>query len=213
MGSTATWRETKKKHTRAALVEAAVKLFAERGYDEVTVPDVASAAGVSARTAYRYVSDKAELLFGDDDQVSAALSLHLERADPDMDAVDLVREALTGLTPIWSERRQTGRLRLHTIERSAALRSRARLKLSAYEETISNGLRARGSDSDHAELVGRLFVAAFDHAVRVWLTEEHGRPLVEVVNDVLGRVEVRAPSGEPRRRTTSEQRLNSPPKS
>lgn len=55
-------REANKQRTRLALAEAAVDLFTERGYDEVSMDDVATAAGVSRRTAFRYFGSKADLV-------------------------------------------------------------------------------------------------------------------------------------------------------
>ena len=56
-------RERRKRKTREALLEAAFTLFAERGYHETTVDEIADAAGVSRRTAFRYVPTKHSLVF------------------------------------------------------------------------------------------------------------------------------------------------------
>jgi len=55
-------REANKLRTRQALADAAVDLFTRRGYDAVTMADVAEAAGVSRRTAFRYFGSKDDLL-------------------------------------------------------------------------------------------------------------------------------------------------------
>lgn len=55
-------RDANKRRTRLALAEAAVDLFTERGYDKVSMDDVATAAGVSRRTAFRYFGSKADLV-------------------------------------------------------------------------------------------------------------------------------------------------------
>src|SRR5262245_22646324 len=49
---------------RRALIEAAVQLIADKGFDATQVADVASAAGTGHGTVYRYFRDKAELLDG-----------------------------------------------------------------------------------------------------------------------------------------------------
>src|SRR5262245_49263467 len=55
-------RERKKRETRDALSLAAVRLSAERGWDNVTVDDIAAAANVSVRTFHNYFSSKAEAI-------------------------------------------------------------------------------------------------------------------------------------------------------
>ncbi len=55
-------RERKKDATRRAMADAALALVAERGYDHVTVADIAERVGVSRRTFSNYFSGKAECL-------------------------------------------------------------------------------------------------------------------------------------------------------
>jgi AcrR family transcriptional regulator len=56
-------RERKKRRTRAAIAEAAMDLFARRGFDAVTVADVADAAEVSEKTVFNYFPSKEDLVF------------------------------------------------------------------------------------------------------------------------------------------------------
>jgi AcrR family transcriptional regulator len=57
-------RERKKRRTRAAIGAAAMRLFRERGFDEVTIADVARAADVSEKTIFNYFPAKEDLVFG-----------------------------------------------------------------------------------------------------------------------------------------------------
>ncbi len=66
-------RETKKLATRQEIADRAMQLFAERGFDHVTVAEVAAAAGVSEKTVFNYFPTKEDLFFDEVPQREAAL--------------------------------------------------------------------------------------------------------------------------------------------
>ena len=57
-------RERKKSETRRALMYSTLELVTRRGYDAVTVEEIAAAANVSTRTFFRYFEQKADAVFG-----------------------------------------------------------------------------------------------------------------------------------------------------
>jgi AcrR family transcriptional regulator len=66
-------RERKKAATRQALADAALRLFLEHGYDQVTVRDIAEAADVSTTTLFKHFRGKEALVFDEDAENEGAL--------------------------------------------------------------------------------------------------------------------------------------------
>ncbi|MFH8345469.1 TetR/AcrR family transcriptional regulator [Streptomyces sp. NPDC018045] len=66
-------RERKKARTRQALADAALRLFLERGYEQVGVKEIADAADVSVTTLFKHFAGKEALVFDLDDDIEAAL--------------------------------------------------------------------------------------------------------------------------------------------
>ena len=73
--------------TREAIFAAAQALFSERGFDKVTVAEIADAANISVKTLFTYIGAKEELLFGGDPTVLDAV-------------VEAVRNRRLGQTPL-----------------------------------------------------------------------------------------------------------------
>src|ERR1700690_1624925 len=66
-------RARKKRLTREAIFAAADRLFSERGFENVTVAEIADAANVSVKTVFTYVTAKEELVFSDDPTILDAV--------------------------------------------------------------------------------------------------------------------------------------------
>jgi AcrR family transcriptional regulator len=168
-------RERKKLRTRDAIADAALRLFAEHGFDAVTLTQIAAAADVGARTLFRYFPDKEELLFGDDDGVRDVLAAALAARPRGEPPAGAAREALLTLLPLWQEGQEKGRLRQAVIAASPALRARERAKLAAYEHVVTTGLVARGTDELTARLLARTVVPCLHEGITRWLADADPR--------------------------------------
>src|SRR6201988_376961 len=90
-------RERKRLRTRQALIDAAAKLFEQRGYDGTTIADIAAAADISTRTFFSYFASKEDVLFPDADaRVNAALTAIDERR-PGEQPTEILLRALGAL--------------------------------------------------------------------------------------------------------------------
>jgi AcrR family transcriptional regulator len=94
-------RERGKLHTRERLRNAAKELFEERGYDHVTVAEIAARAGVSAKTLFQHFRSKEDLLIGELDDVHQDLVRALRERDPSTTPL----EAVTGWLLDWPAQR------------------------------------------------------------------------------------------------------------
>ena len=85
-------RERKKARTRRAIADAAARLFAERGYEQVAVSDVAREAEVSDQTVYNYFQTKEQLVTDRDQQVQDELGRLIRTRAPGATPAAAIRE-------------------------------------------------------------------------------------------------------------------------
>ena len=85
-------RERKKARTRQAIADAAARLFAERGYEQVAVSDVARAAEVSEQTVYNYFPTKDQLVTDRDQLVQDELSRLIRARAPGTTPAAAIRD-------------------------------------------------------------------------------------------------------------------------
>lgn len=84
-------RERKKRRTRAALHAAAMRLFAERGYEATTVADIAAAADVAPRTFFAYFPVKEDVVYAAYEQKLSRFDELLAARTPGTTAIDALR--------------------------------------------------------------------------------------------------------------------------
>src|ERR671916_524043 len=87
-------RERKKQRTRDQIVDAAMRLFAERGYHATTISDIASAADVAPRTFFSYFPSKEAVVFHHVDRDIGSLAKGLRTRLPGEHVFDALRPRL-----------------------------------------------------------------------------------------------------------------------
>ncbi|WIB60185.1 helix-turn-helix domain-containing protein [Curtobacterium sp. MCLR17_007] len=85
-------RERKKQETRGRLATVAARLFAEHGYDAVSMSDVARAAGVADQTVYNYFPTKPDLVLDRADQMLERSCRAVAERDPSLTPADALRD-------------------------------------------------------------------------------------------------------------------------
>jgi AcrR family transcriptional regulator len=165
-------RDRKKRKNRDAIVEAAMSLFAERGFDEVTVADIAHRAEVSRSTFFRYFTDKRDVLFDDGGAACAALVEASERVAEDLAPLgdSLVNALLVSRAGITTLSRQIGSdpaglaRRDRIIESHPELQARNLAKERAYVAAGMEVLLWHGATLETATLAAHLAAACFGSA-------------------------------------------------
>src|SRR5689334_608251 len=116
---------------KSRLERAALELFAEHGFEQTTVAEIAERAGVTARTFFRHFSDKREVLFAGQEGLTAAFVSAIAAAPPDASPSALVARALDGLARFFpAERRDFARRRHAVVAAHPGLQERELHKLS-----------------------------------------------------------------------------------
>src|SRR6201994_3825324 len=93
-------RERKKQQTRETIARAALRLFAERGYDETTLAEIAEAADVAPRTIFAYFESKEDILLCEEGNFLAELKRKLDERPAGTTTVDAIREFLAGIKTV-----------------------------------------------------------------------------------------------------------------
>jgi AcrR family transcriptional regulator len=85
-------RERKKARTRRLIADTAARLFAERGYENVAVSDVARDAEVAEQTVYNYFPTKEQLVTDRDEQIQDRLTELIRSRPPGVTPAAAIRE-------------------------------------------------------------------------------------------------------------------------
>jgi AcrR family transcriptional regulator len=150
-------RERKKVKTRAAIHDAALRLFAERGYEATTIADIAHAAEVSRATFFSYYASKDDVVFGEAPRAAEELEATLADLPEGMSTLQAVREWLRTLAGWLDDERLPLQRRLMLEQPSVAAR---RHQIHArFEDIIATAL-ARELEADDPELAARLVAAS-----------------------------------------------------
>jgi AcrR family transcriptional regulator len=104
-------RERKKQRTREQIIEAAMGLFSERGYQATTIADIAAAADVAPRTFFSYFPSKEAVVFHNVDRDLDGLAATLRDRLPGETAFDALRRWIDAMFEEWTAEEQETILR------------------------------------------------------------------------------------------------------
>src|SRR5690242_7527135 len=129
---------------KGRMVQAALALFAERGYDATTAGEIARRAGVTERTFFRHFADKREVLFGGSRLLLDSLVRSVAEAPAAASPIEAVAEAVVAVGAAMQERGDLVHQRQAVIEANPELRERELAKRSFLVAGVADALRGRG---------------------------------------------------------------------
>jgi AcrR family transcriptional regulator len=177
-------------NARERLAQAALDLYAERGFEQTTVAEIAKRAGLTERTFFRHYADKREVLFagaGDLQEVMVSAVLDAPGSAAPLDAVAAALEAGGGAL---AERREFSRQRQAVIAASVELRERELIKLASLAAALAEALRRRAVAEPAASLTAEAGIAVFRIAFERWVDETNDRDVVALIRDSLDELRV-----------------------
>ncbi len=166
-------RERKRDELRNALVEAAIELSVEQGYDATSVEQIADRVDVSARTFHRYFPVKDDVLFADNVEARRRFAVALAARPADEDLLTSMCEAsATFATDLARPRHEELRARaIESSERLVALNLRHIEDWCAVAAEFAAGRLRLDVDDVVPQLIGRCAVIAMTLARRRRLGE------------------------------------------
>jgi AcrR family transcriptional regulator len=170
-------RDGLRERQRAAAIrriqEAALDLFDERGFENVTIEEIAEAAEVSPSSVYRYLGTKEGIVLYD---------------EFDFELIDAVETELASHPPVEAVRRALASVMAAFFGRDEEL---ARRKLRYALENPDALARAANRDASELEIqvIASTLVWALTTAARIWHAEGYTRPLQPLLDEALAVVE------------------------
>jgi AcrR family transcriptional regulator len=166
-------RERKKQQTRDRIAREALKLFAERGYDETTLAEIADAADVAPRTIFAYFDSKEDIVLCKELTFLDTLKAKLDERPPGTTTVDALREFLSTIEPPDDE----ARLRKQIFSGNPSLQMSMRARHGQLEpmlaESIAKDLGA-GPDDIRPLLIAASMTAALTSVRDRFMEAESG---------------------------------------
>jgi AcrR family transcriptional regulator len=160
-------RSRKRLATRQGISDAATRLFIERGFDQVTVDEIAAAADVGRMTVFNHFPRKEDMFFDRDEEGREMLRQALRQRDPGTSPIEALRllahRLIAERSPAieFSARSQSF---IKAIEKSETLKARARAIRDELAEVMTVALSecvGRDPGDPDAHLAAGLLLAAW----------------------------------------------------
>ena len=174
-------------------MRAALDLFAERGYDNTTVAEIAERAGLTKTTFFRHFPDKREVLFAGQEVHGRLLADGIAAAPDEATPLEAVEAGLDTLAARFTPgQREFGPRLLAVVMSNRELRERSAYKHAGLAAAATEALRKRDVPEPTAGLAAELGVHAFNQAFARWVDPASQHTLAELARQALGELRAAA---------------------
>ncbi len=187
-----------KANTRQALIDAALELFAKRGYDDTTAEEIAAAAGVSPRTFFRYFPTKDSVLFFGEYGFVRSFAGVYRSQPPNLSEIDAICGAFVVLAPGVALLRKSIELYFEAVASSPLLRGREQANQEEHAGTIARAIANRRGflvPDDACDILASIAVVVLERALRLWLAGPARGDLGEAIKTEFARLRTVVCSG------------------
>jgi AcrR family transcriptional regulator len=178
-------RSRKKERTRLAIEDAALDLFAEQGYEDTTVEQIAARAEISKATFFRYFASKGEVIFGVDDERHRDFQRAIIERPRSEDGLTAVRAAMREQWLPTVDPLRTAR-QTRAARKSSLLRGLSFDLSTRWQADVSDALAQRRGlrvPDRRCRLVAWMAFAVLSNAVNLWLDENCMGDLVTAIDE------------------------------
>ena len=174
--------------SHAQIEAAAFRLFAERGFEAVTMADIAAEVGVGRRTLFRYFESKNDIPWGQFDRTLDGFRSILAGTPEDAPLADAVQSAVLRFNEYPADAEPSHRDRMRLILETPALQAHSVLRYAEWRGVIANHVAQRTGRSPSDTLprtVGSVSLALAISAYEGWLADPDSN-LSELLDETLG---------------------------
>jgi mycofactocin system transcriptional regulator len=172
----------------------ALELFAERGFEQTTVEDLAEAAGIARRTFFRYFPSKNDVVYGDFDAALEELRSRLRATPPDVPLLDGLREAVLAFNALPAEAEPQHRVRMALVLHTPALQAHSTLRYAGWRGVVAEHAAERLGMESHdflPQLLAHQALACAVAAYEQWLAHP-GSDLAALLDEAFRSLAVSA---------------------
>ncbi|MFF4803334.1 TetR/AcrR family transcriptional regulator [Streptomyces sp. NPDC001351] len=188
---TTLWDRTRQLASQEIL-DTALRLFTEQGYDETTIAQIAREAGVSQRTLFRYFGTKEDLLGGGQDRFGQVLMDTISEQPAEAGVWEALRAGVAAVLALHDSREQALE-RFRLLHNTASLRAGWLEKRLRFQENLLPLIETRmdaatGNEGAKARAVIATAFACLDAASMTWVANDGKGEIMDLYDECLAAV-------------------------